>query len=82
MLCRYTIKRNAQGYWQILFPICTQISHTALLEISRKIPTGNNIPIGICLLSAIDENPTLQYISCHPGYRYHHVLPGAIPFDH
>ncbi len=25
MLCRYTIKRNAQGYWQILFPICTQI---------------------------------------------------------
>ena len=37
MLCRYTIKRNAQGYWQILFSICTQISHTALLEISRKM---------------------------------------------
>lgn len=37
MLCRYTIKRNAQGYWQILFPICTQISYTALLEISRKM---------------------------------------------
>ena len=37
MLCRYTIKRNTQGYWQILFPICTQISHTALLEISRKM---------------------------------------------
>lgn len=50
MLCRYTIKRNAQGYWQILFPICTQISYAALLEISRKIPTGNNIPIGILLI--------------------------------
>ena len=37
MLCRYTIKRNAQGYWQILFPICTQISYAALLEISRKM---------------------------------------------
>ena len=37
MLCRYTIKRNTQGYWQIFFPICTQISHTALLEISRKM---------------------------------------------
>ena len=37
MLCGYTIKRNAQGYWQILFPICTQISYTALLEISRKM---------------------------------------------
>ena len=37
MLCGYTIKRNAQGYWQILFPICTQISHAALLEISRKM---------------------------------------------
>lgn len=64
------------------FPICTQISYAALLEISRKIPTGNNMPIGICLLSAIDENPTLQYISCHPGYRYHHVSPGVIPFGH
>lgn len=38
ILCRYTIKRNAQGYWQILFPICTQISYAALLEISRKNP--------------------------------------------
>ena len=37
MLCRYTIKRNAQGYWQILFSICTQISYAALLEISRKM---------------------------------------------
>ena len=37
MLCRYAIKRNAQGYWQILFPICTQISYAALLEISRKM---------------------------------------------
>ncbi len=37
MLCRYAIKRNAQGYWQILFSICTQISYAALLEISRKM---------------------------------------------
>ena len=37
MLCRYTIKKNAQGYWQILFPIGTQISYAALLEISRKM---------------------------------------------